>query len=238
MSSGWKCRFCVTCKAATNFCHSCGTGCQEAWDQENSWSSYANEVQAPKSPRRPRSPRQRGGGKGGGKAAPKAPPSSGKGADKTKDVPSAPQMSHLLHRKPARSLPSRLWCRRRLRTEEQKAVPAPPEQQGKTEDLPESVRSLMAQATKVASLEKIRQERSSYEAAWANYAQTLLDTVLEQVSNRGPRRSGCSVWQPEPQGGHGGPRREMEVDQEELDATSASPIKLPDWPSSANRPTR
>ena len=102
------------------------------------------------------------------------------------------------------------------------------EQLGKTEDLPESVRSLMAQATKatarqeaktlrrlvaqrseaVASLEKIRQERSSYQPAWANYAQTLLDTVLEQVSNGGPRRSGCSVWQ-KPAGTSRRPRVEV-----------------------------
>ena len=78
------------------------------------------------------------------------------------------------------------------------------DQLGRAEDLPEGIRSLVAQATKATAkqeakalhrlvaqrseafnnLERIRGDRATYEAAWANYAQHLLDTLTEQLNTR------------------------------------------------------
>ena len=91
---GWKCKFCrIMCRASPNFCQSCGTTWQQAWDRGGAWPTYTQEQQAPQTPRRPKSPRQRGKGKAkeGGAAA----SSSGKGKSRQEDVPTAPQLTQL-----------------------------------------------------------------------------------------------------------------------------------------------
>ncbi|OLQ09080.1 hypothetical protein AK812_SmicGene7365 [Symbiodinium microadriaticum] len=219
--ASWKCSCGLTNRATAAFCPGCGTHWtkvqipaqsrrQPKWQGQGAGSSWGEEWQTewqPSSPRtrqRPRSPRKRGDdakGKGKGKHKTQAEPPW----TRDKDTAAAPSVSQLP--KPPRPKPvaaPKPSQPTETATEDRKILDSLMERLSQQEELPDSVRQLMAQATRssarteakalhklvaqrqeaTSALTKIRTERLAFETGWAMYTQALLDLLTKQFAER------------------------------------------------------
>ena len=211
MAPPWRCNQCAIANRATaEYCPSCGQHWTKVVDRQRTdppWTSYSNwQAEArPKSPRRP-SPRRRGAKGKAGKDG-KGNEAPAKGSRPTgSEAPTAPATAQLPKPPKAKvtALPKEPAASSAPVTEERRVLDALLGHLAAQDSLPESVRSLVVQATQttakteakalhklvaqrqeaLSSLERIKHERAAYEQGWATYTQSLLDILAQQFTDR------------------------------------------------------